>query len=282
MAIPQKVYLTLGGGLGDVFVTYFRGDNGWRLLQPLKEKFPHIKVSVLSATHNPQTAEFLKHNPYIDSFQEFGWVNDGRPIWSENANGHVSLAKHNKLAKILKAKNPELYLGEEDREIVNEILSAGEYIFIHPFAGLKDRQALPIEEYPSLIDSLIDKSGYNVVVIGGTHQRRNQKRSFDMPEEFDYERPGLFNLVNRTNARVAVKLSQNAHSFIGCWSAYACAHWIIKKKTTVIIKSKAAPNVRKKFGEGQRWHRRGDCRLVLIDKEPDYEKARQQILARNK
>jgi len=282
MKPPQKVYLTLGGGLGDVFCSYFRGENGWKWLQPLKEKYPHVHVSVLSATHNPQTAELLKYNPYIDSFKEFGWVNDGRSIWEKNANGAVPLIKQQKLTEILQGKNPKLYIGEEDKPIVHEIYNAGKFIFIHPFAGLKDREALATEEYYSIIDYLIDNKGYNVVVIGATHNRTNFNQSFSMIEEFNYERSGLFNLVNKTNARISMRLAQLADSFIGCWSAFACAFWIQKKKTTVVIKSKTAPNVRKKFGPNGRWEHRGDCRLVLLKPERNLEQVKRQIMQRYK
>jgi hypothetical protein len=280
MKVPQKVYLTLGGGLGDVFCSYFRGENGWKWLQPWKERYPHTKVSVLSATHNPQTAELLKYNPYIDHFKEFGWVNDGRPLWKKNAAGAAQLKNQKAITAKLKGKNPTLYISNEDKEVVDEIQQAGRFIFLHPFAGLKDREALKPQEYFSLVDRIIDNKKYNVVVIGATHKRTNHKESFKMIEEFNYERPGLFNLVNKTNARISMKLAQLADSFIGCWSAYSCAFWIQKKKSTVIIKSKASGNIQKKFGRGGRWQHRGDCRLVLVEKAKDIEKTTRQILQR--
>ena len=279
--IPDRIYLTLGGGLGDVLYTYFKGENGWKWLSPLKEIAPRTRVSVLSSTHNPQTEELIKHNPHIDSFKEFGWVENGRELWEKNKGPAVHIREIKKsLKKISTPKNTKLYLSDSDREEVRKVISQGEFVFIHPFAGLKFRQCLPIEEYIPIIDQLIDDLGYNVVMMGATHNRINFKTTPEMVEEFKYDRDGLFNLVGKTNARVAVRLSQLAHSFIGCWSVYSCAFWIKRGKTTVIITPKLEDQINKRFKPNGRWHTRGDCRVILVDETKGYDKIKDQILSR--
>lgn len=261
MKIPKKVYLTLGGGLGDVFCSYFRGENGWGYLDSFKKNYPDTEVKVLSSSHNPQTEELVKYNPHISSFQEFGWTLDGTSLWAQHAGAATHLAKHEAVGQ-LERKPQLLYISEGDNKVIQSIYQSGKFIFLHPFAGLKDREALTTEEYFPLVDKLIDHYGYNVVVIGATHKRRNLNQSFQMVEEFNYDRPGLFNLVNKTNARISWRLAELADSFIGCWSAYSCAFWIMKKKTTVILKEQNAKTLRKKFASGQRWYNRGNCRLI--------------------
>lgn len=280
--LPSSAYLTLGGGLGDVFCNYFRGENGWGWLRPVKKKHPKLKIKVLSSTHSPQSLELIKYNPYISSMKEYGWTLDGSEVWNKYAGKAVRLASTRQLYDGLDPEPPKLYISNLDKKVVDKIRLAGDFVFIHPFAGLKDREALPVPEYIPLIDQLIDDYGLNVVVIGATHTRRNIKKSHEMLEVFDYQRPGLFNLVNKTNARVAMRLAQLANSFIGNWSAFSCAFWVIEGKTTVLTTPNKLDMLTKRFQKGQRWHKHGDCGIVCVGADESYNSIRDQILERYK
>lgn len=283
MIIPPNVYVTLGGGLGDVFYVYLRGENGWGYLRSLKEKFPFINVRALCSTHNPQTIEFIKHNPYIDEYKEFGWVNDAKPLWEKNSNGAVRLDRQHKLLKTIKFERPKVYLTKEDKTVTEKIISAGRFILMHPFAGENNRIAMPIDEWKELIDQIIDKLSLNVVVIGSSYKRTNIKHKEDKQEEFDYTRDGLFNLVGNSNARICIKLAKEQQQFVGNWSAYSCASWVQNKKTTVVIPKQLSSSLDKKMGPGKRWHNI-DCRIVKTNgpshnpRNTKFDNVRDQII----
>lgn len=280
---PKSVYVTLGGGLGDVFYVYSRGENGWGYIKSLKQVFPAIHVKALCSTHNPQTIEFIKYNPYIDEYHEFGWVNDAKPLFEKNSNGSRRLNRQSKLIKELTFSKPKVHMTEEDNIIVNDIISAGDYVMIHPFAGEPGRKCLPTEEYIPLIDSIIEEKNLNVVVTGGTYKRKNFRLSEDKDEVFEYEREGLFNLVGKSNARVSFVLASRQKHFIGNWSAYSCASWLNNKMTTVTVHNGNVDPLKKKLRKGQRWHN-AKCNIVMTKgpshnpNNTDYDIVREKIL----
>lgn len=261
--MEDKIYLTFGGGLGDVLYTYLGGKNYWGYLASFKKEYPKTKVKVLSSTHNPQTVELIKYNPYIDSVKEFGWVNNSKEIFDNNANGYVR-ANHRMFAN-LEFKNPIIYINEEDAQNIKNIQEQGPYIFIHPFAGLKDREPIKTDKYFKIIDYLIDDLNMRVVVVGASHNRKNLKSIWKMKEEFNYKRAGLFNLVNKTNIRVTAKLAEKAIGFIGCWSCYANLFWLYNKKSLVLTSKEKKEKLINRFSKGQRWHRHGICKVLSVN-----------------
>lgn len=283
LIVPNSVYVSLGGGLGDVFYVYNKGENGWGYIKSLKETFPHVHVKALCSTHNPQTVEFIKYNPYIDEYHEFGWVNNAKPLFEKNSNGSRRLDRQGKLLKALKFNNPKIYTTKEDDKAIDRITSAGSFVLIHPFAGEPGRRCLPTKEYIPIIDSIIDDKKLNVVIIGGTYKRKNFKTSEDKKEELDYSRDGLFNLVGKSNARVCATLAAKQKHFIGSWSAYSCASWSNKKNTTVIVNKSNVDALNKRFRKGHRWHN-VRCNVVVTNgpannpRETDFDDIREQIL----
>jgi ADP-heptose:LPS heptosyltransferase len=282
MAENKTFMLTLGGGLGDVFWYYLDGHNGWDRLEALKEKYPDSKVKVFSSTHNPQVEELLKYNPHIYKVKEYGWVLDGNSLWRRHKKKYTKV----KTLKNLEKRKNKVYLSDKDNEQINKIISKGPFILIHPFAGERQRMCLEANDFIPIIDSLITKTKLNIVVLGGTYTRKNKNSSYQMRESFLYEREGLINLVNKTNARVGAVLASKQHSFVGCWSAYSCASWIYNKPSTIIVPKNWARIFRKnKQAEGGRWANK-EVNIVSINgdlfhkniKEIDLSQITKQIL----
>jgi len=251
--IPSSVFVTLGGGLGDVFYTYVNGKNGWGYIESLKKTYPSIKIKAMCATHNPQTLDFIENNPYIDSIVEFGWVLDATELWKKYKGDAVRLDKQKDLLKKLKDKKPNVYLSQTDKETVNNITSSGNFVLLHPFAGEPHRRALPAEEYIPLIDSIIDKLGLNVVLIGGSYTRSNRVHKELKTEYLDYNRSGLHNIIGKSNARICLTLARKQTCFLGSWSAYSCASWLYNKHTTILLQENDVEKLNKKLSKGQRW-----------------------------
>ena len=279
----KSVFVTLGGGLGDVFCNYFRGENGWGLIESLKTKFPNIRVKALCSTHNPQTLEFIQYNPYVDEAVDPGWSLHGQTAWNKHVGSAVRLSKAKLLTKHLIFKKPKLYLSRRDQEQVHSVISKGSFVLLHPFAGEPHRIGMPAEEYIPLIDQLIDTKGMNVVLVGANYKRHNLNSQEEKPEQLDYERDGLFNFIDKTNSRVIASLANHQTRFIGSWSAYSCLSWLYDKETIVVIQRNQIKKLQGKFSEGERWHG-ANCRIINTKgpasdpKDTDFDRIRHRIL----
>ena len=256
MSKIKEVYLPFGGGLGDVFYEYFRGKHGWSYLDSLKNKYPNIKVKILSSTHNHQSLKFIKFHPHVDSMKELGWMTDARSLWEKHRGNAVRLEDAVKEKRLLglSEKKQVLHLGSEDKQELKRITSAGKFVVVHPFAGGRDRIAIKTPDYIRLIDQIIEDLGYNVVVIGATHVRNNINNPVKVDEVFDYRRKKLFNLVNASNARVVMALIQKQTHFVGAGSAWACASWLHKKPNSILVPKQYEDGLRKRHRRGNRWH----------------------------
>jgi hypothetical protein len=270
----DKVYFRLGGGFGDAIRTYVRGNQMWGYLQPLKERHPNLKARLVACCHNTQVLDLVKYNPYLDHIDNYGWSMRGR--FEEYAGEYKWIGHTQNLLEGLKPKPTIIYLSKKDKQIITPIAGAGRYIAIHPFAGLGDRIILPPQEYCKLIDVLIDKYKFNVVLLGGSHTRMNVNHKPDYIETFDYERKGLFNLVSKTNGRVSVELVRQCNRFIGNWSCYSSAAWAFKKRSTVLAQPKQKKRLNRVFNS--HWKSRGDCRMVYTEKGGSPDRIRAAIL----
>jgi len=229
--IPNKIYLQTGGGLGDIVRCYLKDEPYWGVLEWIKKQKPSTDIMVVSTSHNPNTKDFFKYNPFVDRMEELGWVVDGRPLAREAARGYTSIEQIYPGMKP-RYQKPEIYLGPEDLETYNRIKAAGKYVFMHPFAY---RSILPLEDFVHAIDRIIDESDLNVVVVGATHERVARPNAVYpgdpggkllVTEELNYERPRLFNLTNKSNVRVAMRLCQESYRFMGHCSCYNIVAWI--------------------------------------------------------
>lgn len=228
----EKIWIPTGGGLGDIVRCYLKDEPFWGYLKNLKEVRPRTKIKVISTSHNPETPALFKYTPFIDEVQELGWMLDGRAIQQHEGKGYVSVHAAMETLRHLKHEPPDFYLGPEDQQQYDSVIANGRYVFIHPFAM---RAALPLDEFVYMTDQLIDRYGFNVVIVGANHVRVARKGAVNphdpggklpMKEELDYERPGLFNLVNKSNVRVAMKLCSRADRFLGHCSCYNIVAWI--------------------------------------------------------
>lgn len=241
----KKVYLLGGGGLGDLIRNYFKHDPKWEFLESLKIAYPDSHVKVILVMHNPQGKEFFKYHPFVDETLWFPWEVDGRPVAYANCDDHVEITTDSDIVALLRIK-PRLFLGEPDKTVVDSIASQGKYVVIHPFAGLGDFMPLVIEDYKPIIDALIDRNGLNVVAVGGSYIRTNAASpgagcmggNDPKTEEFDYERPGLFNLVGKTNVREILGLIKKARGFLGTFSCYAHGAWVFDVPSMTLIPEK--------------------------------------------
>jgi ADP-heptose:LPS heptosyltransferase len=257
----HKVYIHDGGGLGDIIKHYIRNEHGWGYLEPLKKAYPDIEIKVMLTCINPQIEEFIKYNPHIDTIESYLWTHPARSgvrrCIEEHKGDYVSLLEATSLLETVESIKPKIYLNADDQETISSVTSQGKYIFVHPFSGEIKRMAFPVEQYPRIIDKLIDRLGYNVVVVGGSY-KKNWIRDETMDESFDYEREGLFNLVNRTNARVATILAQKAQGFVGTWSCYIIPSYQRPSRTVVL------------FPKGKRYVRLPDPTLdIRIGVDPE-------------
>jgi hypothetical protein len=228
----EKIWIPTGGGLGDIVRCYLKDEPFWGYLKNLKEVRPRTKIKVISTSHNPETPALFKYTPFIDEVQEMGWMLDGSAIQKQQSIGYTSIHDAMGHLRTLKHTPPDFYLGPEDEDQYNSIVSSGRYVFVHPFAM---RAAMPLEEFAYMTDRLIDQYKMHVVIVGANHVRVARKGAtgpndpggrLSMKEEFNYERPGLFNLTNRSNVRVAMKLCSRATRFLGHCSCYNIVAWI--------------------------------------------------------
>lgn len=231
-----RLYIPVGGGLGDVVRCYLKDEQFWGYLSWFKQHYTNSYIKILSTSHNLAVEEFFKYNPYISEFKEFGWDIQGRPIVSTYKQDFILFQDVLSKYKDKKWAQPIYYLREQDNVEVNKIIQPNiQTIIIHPFAI---RRALGIEEFIYITDKLIDNFGYQVVFIGATNNRIYNKdieptysKGIDMIEECTYERPGLINLLNKSNIRIAYKLIELCNGFIGQCSCFNMAAWIHKKRT---------------------------------------------------
>lgn len=263
--LPHSVYVTFGGGLGDAFYTYHKGLHGWGYIESLRKKYPQIEIKALCVSHNSNVLQFIKHNPYITKTENFGAMSKyaqhhRKEFWEARRGNAKRLERQRNLLPSLKFNRPKVFLDQQDKKVLQMIRNAGPFVLIHPFAGLRGRFSGAEEEYAPLIDQLIDNMNVNVAIIGNSHTRLNAAgKKIPVIEKFDYERSGLFNLVNKGNPRLYYSLAKYQEYFIGSWSAYSAASWLHNKLAIVLVPKKSEKKLGKKF-KG-RW--KGKSRRII-------------------
>lgn len=250
----QKVGLYGFGGMGDMFKWYcLQGaQKGWEYLQPLKEKYPEIRTMALICSTNPHAIDLFTHDPYIDTVEYYPW-----PI---NKNGNLLQPGQLHLANVLNKRGYPLmkisnmqhlglepkkcivHLSETDnKELAQATKEIEPYVVMHPFASVTERQVIDLKQYNQLIDSLIQEVGYNVVILGKSYQRSFSSQegltSYNKEETIQVVNSRVFNLVNQTNARVAIKIVQKAAGFIGVHSCFSCIAAATKIPVVVLSNS---------------------------------------------
>lgn len=214
----RKVAILVGGGLGDCIWNYFHDDYNRKLLS-IKAEEPDLHVTCYVHTNNSQACELFRYNPHVQDVVV-------EPYRQELPRSITPLPHVFDLSKYKDNPMP-IYLGEDEQNILNQVISQGEYVVIHPFAG-EDRRAF-WKELPDFIEKITKK--YNVVVIGGSFVREDDSRE----ERFDHSFPRVLNLVNQASVRLCCGLVQNAKYFIGSHSCYQMAAWAYGIKSLCLV-----------------------------------------------
>jgi ADP-heptose:LPS heptosyltransferase len=248
--------------LGDILREWLQ-IGGWACL--FKKLSLNNKVHLLLSSHNDNAIEFFKYVPFLTSHY-IKWKNktpDYRTISIRNRWQFIEEEEKDKLkANINKRDKNKVYLSKEEKQLHKKIKN-NPYVFIHPFAGEPWRAVVPTEDYKKLIDQIITKTKYNVVVVGSSYLRNNRMASvpaINKTEIFNYQKKGLFNLVNKTSTRLATQLVLDSECFLGCWSAFLCASWEGKIPSISFMRRQTTINMPKNKMFTKRWH--SDCHAI--------------------
>lgn len=216
------------GALGDTILHYFRQGSIFGQIPSFKAKHPQSKIQIICCSSNKHTHELFQYNPHIYKVNHVPWALQGNGILERNAEfkrllkGWKCLNVNDKLPGATFSP-PDVFVNKEEETIVRSIQSKGKYILIHPFSSYISK--IHEKRYIDVIDTMIDKLDYNVVVVGGTYNKSFQQQESTHEETFKYERDGLYNLVNKASVRTAVKLAKGTYGYFGSWSAFYCACW---------------------------------------------------------
>jgi len=237
---PSKKYaLHVGGGLGDIILTYLHGYQGWGYYRSLKTKDPTCKIKLIITSKNPLAHTLFEHDPHINQIRSYPWENPmyytPKEIWkyfpkyrhilwkdpNNRAKEHILLDRNRKLFNSLKKETPNsLFLSQNDKKQVDTIKQKS-YVVLHPFAAGKERIVPDIEDYYKIAKEIISRFGYSIVVLGNNNKPQKPQGEY-FEEDFPYTDKKIINLVNKTNLRVNFKLVQRAIAFIGTASCYFC------------------------------------------------------------
>ena len=225
--VNQYAILSLGA-LGDTICNYYRNGGIFGQIASYKRKHPRDRIKVICCSSNSQTHKLFLDNPDICKVHHVPWALQSVGIKERNTEfkrllvGWKSLTPNNKLPGA-KFAPPKLFLNKIEKALVKSIQQDGKYILIHPFSSYISK--IKEEEYISIIDTMIDDLGYNVVVVGGTYNKSFQQGEPLRKETFEYKRDNLYNLVNQVDVRVAITLARVAYGYFGTWSAFYCTSW---------------------------------------------------------
>lgn len=284
MTIPPQIGLYGFGGMGDMFKWYCLQSavRGWGYLQPLKERYPHVRTMALVCSSNPHAVDLFEHNPYIDEIEFYPW-----PM---NKAGNPLLPGQLRLAQMLKKRGypsmniPDMqhlglspqecivHLSQSDLDEVERLTKGiGSYIVLHPFASVDERQVVDIKWYNQLINKLVQEFSCDIVVLGKSYQRsfsdfQGKVSSYHKKETIQVDNLRVFDLVDQTNVRVAINIIQNATSFIGVHSGFSCIA-AAAKMPVVVLSTSANNKIAQKMMRNW-WTQENNVSVISVDKQP--------------
>lgn len=230
----MNVYTMAGGGAGDLIYHYFMQPR-WRLIKPVKEKFPNVTITAVYCCHTGSEYELGFIHPDIESSLIYKWYPPGHELeykWKSMISSQPIEEFANKNNIAVSKEQTELYLSETEKKMVKDICSEP-YIAVHPFAGLPHRgckkhphtgtyRCYPDYKYIETIKLLKDK--YKVIVIGRTNTSYDSLRAndevLDLPQD-----DRIINMTNKGSLRTNVWIARNAVGFFGTHSAMLSAAW---------------------------------------------------------
>jgi len=233
----MNFYIHAGGGVGDIIKNYFWGTKGWGYLKNIKRQ--NSKVKLLLASSNPAAEDLFAGNKFIDEIESYPWQRPGSKFKRAeelNKQGYINLSIVGRHVKKLKFEKPKfMYFTEADKELYKKIKPAGKYTVIHPFIARMGLQPIETSEFREIALRIRDKTQLPVLILGGTHNRTAFIAEPGIcTEEYGYEDEGIINLVNKTNLRIAVNLTQNATSFVGTNSCFYCVRLGLGQPAAII------------------------------------------------
>ena len=231
----SSIYIMAGGGAGDFIFHYFTNEK-WKLIKPIKEKFPKINLTAVIACHTGSEYELTFLNPYINSHLIYKWYPPGHEkekLWQESITG-IDIKKFAEQKNISPSiEKPELFLSDSEKNIIKDFKDQ-EYIAIHPFAGLPHRgckihpltkkyECFPDYKYIETAEILANK-GYKVIFIGNTNTSYDSLRANDESLNIP-NHENIYNFINVGSFRLRVALAIGAKGFIGSHSSMLSAAW---------------------------------------------------------
>lgn len=230
--MKKIIHLRAGGGVGDFIYSYFKKKR-WKLLEPIKEKFPDLYVVAVLTCHSSAAQELIAINPHIDMIVSQEWFPPGHKkekMWQDliNSTDINDFAKENKI----KPGMSKMYLNNREKELLKDI-KKNKYIVCHPFAGLPHRGAFPHPKdgkykcypeyaYKKTLEYFIE-DGYKIVIVG--RSEKNMKGIRNSKEKFNFENENVINLVDDASLRLATEVTRHANGFIGSHSSMLSAAW---------------------------------------------------------
>ena len=259
-----KVYISCGGGLGDVIQSYLSNPpNHWnqspdtpdefptsdnyisiwfRRLEDFKVKNPLSSIIVKAMCHNPAVKQLFEYHPAIDYIDLITYDipnGDNGEWWRKEFNGYKNIRylesddDDNRDYEKYNPVDAKIYLDYHEKCHARIITSLGKYVVLHPFAGLKHREPVGTKTYNEIADRFID-AGYSVVVIGSSYKRNVADQSYSI-EEFDRDTDGKFFNLMGFSVREFIYLILNSDGFVGTHSSMVLPAWYKKKQSVCIV-----------------------------------------------
>lgn len=245
----MKLYIQIGGGLGDLYRCYFGNPSAglWGLWGKVEEICKKLdlkpkSIDVIGSTHNiNQCKLFLEHHPYIRDFYLDPWVMDGTYLKTKfEAEGYKNLSTY--LSPTCEWSQPSIYLTDAERAEIDTI-KADPYVVLYPYLGCPDLEPWPVENYYPMVDSLIDR-GFKVVVLGGSYQRiwrQNENGQINdengvitirnLVQEFPNDK--VINCIGR-GSRLSAQLVIDSSLYIGTFGCYTMVAHTHKKRNIIL------------------------------------------------
>lgn len=232
----ETYYATLMGGLGDILLVYLLQNNPSGYFKSFKEKYGDCKLKVLIISTNHHAKDILEANPYVDEVIYFPFISNYAEVSRQTAEEH-KLIGIGHVTPNLTWERPDFHLNPEDQQRYNEIIALPNLVCLHPFAGgdISSWCAQKGREHVEKVVKYIVDQGFNVAILGGNFVKKENQYTFDMNENWNFNNPGIINLVNQCSIKIQCKLAANAKYFVGNGSCYSCVAAAMKKPSLLFL-----------------------------------------------
>jgi len=231
--MPYRV--RLWGGLGDGFLhMYTRKPH--LIVESVRKNDPTRAIVVEVISNNKDLVELYRYNPLITDITyspqtPYIIAHEALDIsYDENLNQYYDSL-------------PNFYLNPSEQKLVNDIIAAGPYIFMHPYSSTPRKKIAYYLKLQEIVDFIIDRLHLNVVFFGKSHvfdPHSHQRGYPSCIEQLDYTRPGLYNfsttsLLDSNNPRLGWHLLRSTKWALLAESAYLQPATYLGSKVFVIV-----------------------------------------------